>query len=643
MNGLLYSGNYPEDIKKLNDAELEQLSGEIRERLVEIVSKTGGHLASNLGIVELTLALYSFLDPYKDRIIWDVGHQSYVHKILTGRNEQMETIRQLGGLSGFPKTSESDADAFNTGHSSTSVSAALGMCRARDLKGENYNVVAVIGDGSLTGGMALEAINDAGRTNTKLTVIINDNGMSIDQNVGGMSKRLSKIRSRRGYLKAKKGVKSVLAKIPRIGKPLDRAMHKIKESIKSYFVDSKLFEDFGFKHFGPVDGHNIKAMKVVLEQAFETNGPTIIHVVTKKGKGYAPAEENPSAFHGTNPFDKETGKTVTDNTISFSKTFGTKLKYMAEEDKDIVAVTAAMPTGTGLSIFKKEFPERYFDVGIAEQHAVTLCSGMSKGGLKPYVAIYSTFLQRAYDQLLHDAAIQDVPMVIGVDRAGVCGPDGETHQGIYDLSYLNHLPNVTVAAPCCAEELAQMMDISKGVFEKDSKMLKGPFAIRYPAKDAYSFDRDFFKKNPVEYGKGVFMNYAPIVSFDIVIIAIGKMVETAMNSVAELRKRGIRALCFNARFLAPLDDENILQAIEKCGAAITIEDGVKCGGLGSSVAELLASKGIVVPFNMIGLPDETIPHGKIGEIHKIYGMDAMSLSDAAEKLVKAKKKQDAEN
>lgn len=643
MNGLLNTGNFPEDIKKLNNEELEKLSGEIRERLVEVVSKTGGHLASNLGVVELTLALYSFINPYKDRVVWDVGHQTYVHKILTGRNDEMNTIRQYGGLSGFPKASESDADAFNTGHSSTSISAALGMCRARDLKGEDYKVVAVIGDGSLTGGMALEAINDAGRTNTKLTVILNDNGMSIAKNVGGMSTHLGKIRSKRGYLKAKKGVKSVLARIPGIGKPIDRAMHKLKESIKSFFVDSKLFEDFGFKHFGPVDGHNISAMKVVLEQAFEYDGPSIIHVVTKKGRGYEPAEKNPAAFHGTNPFDPETGKTATDNTISFSKTFGTKLKYMAEEDKDIVAVTAAMPTGTGLSIFEKEFPERFFDVGIAEQHAVTLCAGMSKGGLKPYIALYSTFLQRAYDQLLHDAAIQDVPMVVGVDRAGVCGPDGETHQGVYDLSYLNHLPNVTVAAPCCAEELAQMMDISKGVFEKNSNMLKGPFAIRYPAKDTYSFDRDFFEKNPVEYGKGVFMNFAPIVSFDIVIVAIGKMVETAMNAVAELRKRGIRALCFNARFLAPLDEENILQAIEKCGAVITIEDGVKCGGLGTSVAELLASKGIVVPFNMIGLPDETIPHGKISEIHHKYGMDAEALADAAEKLVAAKHKKDVQD
>ena len=636
LENLLETGHYPEDIKNLNKEELEQLASEIRTRLVEVVSKTGGHLASNLGIVETTLALYSFVDPYKDRVVWDVGHQTYVHKILTGRNDKMETIRQLDGLSGFPKASESVADAFNTGHSSTSISAALGMCHARDLKGEDYKVVAVIGDGSLTSGMSMEALNDAGRTDTRLTVILNDNGMSIAQNVGGMSRYLNKIRSRKGYLRAKSRMRR-LDRIPLVGRHMVSGLRRVKRKMKAMFVEGMIFEDLGLKYYGPVDGHNIEALKVVLESAFKETRPTLVHVITKKGEGYKPAEERPDAFHGTSPFNPETGEPVPgDNAISFSKTFSTKLSYMADEDKDIVAVTAAMPTGTGLSIFEKNHPDRFFDVGIAEQHAITLCAGMSKGGLKPYVSLYSTFLQRAYDQVLHDCALQNIPVVIGIDRAGVCGPDGETHQGIYDLSYLNHMPNTTVAAPCCAEEMAAMLELSLKVFDKDSGMLRGPFAIRYPAKDKYSFDRCFFEKNPVEYGKGVFMNFAPIVTFDIIIVAMGSMVDVAMQAVAELRKRGIRALCFNARFLAPLDKENIISAAQKCGAVLTVEDGVRCGGLGSSVAELLASEGIVVPFNMIGLPDETIPHGKISEIHERYGMDGISVANEAEKLVKAK-------
>jgi len=505
MSNLLETGKFPEDLKRYKEKDYEELSKELRERLINVVAKTGGHLASNLGVVELTIALYSVLDPYKDRIVWDVGHQTYVHKILTGRNDRMETIRSKDGLSGFPKMSESSADSFNTGHSSTSVSAALGMCRARDIKGEDYRVCAVIGDGALTGGMAYEALNDAGQSKTNFTVILNDNGMSISKNVGGMSKYLGNIRSKKTYLRAKRGVKKFLVSIPGIGKPMERFFHKIKEAVKALFVDTEIFENLGFEYFGPVDGHDVEGMKTIFQRAFSYNGPVLVHVVTKKGSGYNPAEENPQSFHGTTPFDPESGEKNIDNSISFSEAFGKKLSKMAEEDKNIVAVTAAMPSGTGLIGFEKKHPDRFFDVGIAEQHAMTMSAGMSACGLKPFFAVYSTFLQRAYDQILHDCSIQNLPVVLAVDRAGVCGPDGETHQGIYDLSFLNNLPGVTVAAPSCIEELEMMMDMSLKVFDKDSGMLNGPFAIRYPAKDKYSFDTSYLNNAPVEYGKALWL------------------------------------------------------------------------------------------------------------------------------------------
>ena len=639
MSDYLSRRDFPEDLQYMNVDEYADLASELRQRLVHVVAETGGHLASNLGVVELTVALYSVVDPYKDKIIWDVGHQTYVHKILTGRNAQMETIRSLHGISGFPKSSESEADCFNTGHSSTSISAALGMCRARDLQGEAYHVVAVIGDGALTGGMALEALNDAGRSATNLTVILNDNGMSISKNVGGMSRYLGKIRSRKSYLKAKKDVKRVLGCIPLIGKHLERFVHKIKASIKALFVEGQMFEDLGFQYLGPVDGHNVEAMKRLFIQAIGMTGPVLVHVVTQKGHGYDPAEANPQSFHGTAPFDPESGKTQPDSCLSFSKAFGSEICTMAREDNRIVCVTAAMPSGTGLMAFEKEFPDRFFDVGIAEQHAITMSAGMAKGGLKPVVAIYSTFLQRGYDQLLHDSAIQNVPLVLMVDRAGVCGPDGETHQGIYDLSYLNHLPNVTVAAPCCIEEQQMMLHMAMGIFEKDHSMLKGPFAIRYPAKDRYSFDRDFMAKNPVEYGKGILMNFAPFVTYDITIVALGKMVDTAMKAAAVLKKEGIRALVFNARFLAPMDEAGIMEACRLGGCVLTIEDGVKCGGLGSCIADLLVTHEIYMPLLIEGLPDETIPHGKIEEIHALYGMDVNAVCKDARELVERKRKQ----
>lgn len=638
MSDFLSTRNFPEDLKYMNSDDYADLASELRARLVQVVAETGGHLASNLGVVELTMALYSIVDPYQDKIIWDVGHQTYVHKILTGRNSQMETIRSLNGISGFPKSSESGADCFNTGHSSTSISAALGMCRARDLKGEDYHVVAVIGDGALTGGMALEALNDAGRSATNLTVILNDNGMSISKNVGGISSYLGRIRNRKSYLKAKKDVKKFLIRIPGIGKPIERFVHKIKASIKAFVVEGEMFEDLGFRYFGPVDGHNTETMKRIFSQAVNTSEPVLVHVITKKGNGYDPAEANPLSFHGAAPFDPESGKMQADSSPSFSEAFGKEICAMAKEDQNIVCVTAAMPNGTGLLPFEKEFSDRFFDVGIAEQHAITMSAGMSKGGLKPVTAIYSTFLQRGYDQLLHDCAIQNVPIVLAVDRAGVCGPDGETHQGIYDLSFLNHLPNVTVAAPCCMEEQRMMLHMAMGIFEKEHSMLKGPFAIRYPAKDKYRFDRDFMAKNPVEYGKGVMMNFTQFVTYDITIVALGKMVDTAMQAAALLKKEGVRALVFNARFLAPLDEEGILAACRLGGCVLTLEDGVKCGGLGSCIADLLVTNEIYIPLLIEGLPDETIPHGKIEEIHAMYGMDVDSVCRDARELVMRKSK-----
>ncbi len=638
MSDLLSTRRFPEELKYMNTDDYANLAAELRERLVQVVAETGGHLASNLGVVELTMALYSVLDPYQDKIIWDVGHQTYVHKILTGRNEKMETIRSFNGISGFPKSSESEADCFNTGHSSTSISAALGMCRARDLRGDHYHVAAVIGDGALTGGMALEAMNDAGRSATNLMVILNDNGMSISKNVGSMSSYLGRIRSRKSYLKAKKDIKKLLVQIPGIGKPLERLIHKIKASIKALFVEGEMFEDLGFQYFGPVDGHNVGAMKRIFTQAAHTDGPVLVHVVTQKGHGYYPAETNPQSFHGAAPFDPESGKMRADSSLSFSEAFGSEICAMGKADKDIVCVTAAMPSGTGLLSFEKLFPERFFDVGIAEQHAVTMSAGMAKGGLKPVAAIYSTFLQRGYDQILHDCAIQNIPIVLAVDRAGVCGPDGETHQGIYDLTFLNHLPNVTIAAPCCIEEQKMMLHMSMGIFEKNSNMLKGPFAIRYPAKDRYTFDRDFIFKNPVKYGKGLMMNYVPFVTYDITIIALGKMVDTAMKAAAVLKKEGIRALVFNARFLAPLDEQGIMEACRLGGCALTIEDGVKCGGLGSCIADLLVTNEIYIPLLIKGLPDETIPHGSIEEIHAMYGMDVNSVCRDAKKIIDSKRK-----
>ncbi len=628
-NNLLKTLKLPDDLPKLNLEQLNELSVCIRERLIDVVSETGGHLASNLGVVELTIAMYSIWNPFTNKIIWDVGHQTYVHKILTGRNDELSTIRQLNGLSGFPKREESMSDAFNTGHSSTSISAALGMVRANRITNDKKKVIAVIGDGALTGGMAFEALNDAARIYNDITIILNDNGMSISRNVGGMSRYLGRIRTGKSYIRLKKGFKAFLLRVPFLGEKLVSLIQRLKLSIKILVIPGDIFEELGFKYIGPVDGHNISEIKKVLKKVEYMYGPVIVHVVTKKGYGYKPAEKNPDMFHGVSPFDKETGNMRKNINISFSRNFSKHLCELAEKDKTIAAITAAMQNGTGLREFSNLYPDRFFDVGIAEQHAITMASGMATGNVKPFVAMYSTFLQRAYDQVLHDAALQKLPMVISVDRAGISGTDGETHQGIYDLAYLNHIPNLTVTAPCCIEEQSQFMDIALDLM---NKKLCGPFVIRYPAYDNYTHDREYIIKNPVAAGKGLVMNDENK-SYDIALIAIGRMVETAMSVSEKLKLMGYTAIVFNARFLSPLDTDGIFDVVSRSKCYMTLEDGVKKGGFGSSVICALTEKGLMRHAEIVGLPDEPIPHGSIDSLHVKYGMDAQSVTEKAVNLI----------
>lgn len=624
----------PEDLENMSPAELENLAKDIRERLVDVVAKNGGHLASNLGVVELTLAMYSFYNPYKDRIVWDVGHQTYVHKILTGRNDAMDTIRQYEGLSGFPKTEESVADSFNTGHSSTSISAALGMARAKRMTGADYKVCAVIGDGALTGGMAFEALNDAAQTFCDMTIILNDNGMSISRNVGGLSKYLGKIRTGKSYTRVKKKVKKVLGAIPGIGRHLVLLIHKLKKSIKLMLIPGELFEDLGLSYIGVVDGHDIKAVKKALEKAEKKKGPVIVHVMTKKGNGYKPAEEDPALFHGISPFDKETGKVKSSSDKSFSIAFADKLTELAADDDKISAVTAAMPLGTGLEKFEHKYPERFFDVGIAEQHAVTMAAGMAICGAKPVIAVYSTFLQRGYDQLLHDVALQDLPLVIGLDRSGINGQDGETHQGIYDFAYLSHLPNTTVAAPCSIKEMEDMLELGMQVFDKEKNPeVHGCFVIRYPAKERLTERNGLLDYSPVEYGKGaVIFDTADGGEADLCIMTAGAIAEEALKAAEKLAETGVKVRVFNARFIKPLDEEGVLKNAAGAKCVITAEEAVEFGGFGERVKLICQNNNITSKIKVIALPDAALPHGKISQIQKLYGLDAEGIIKAYEDL-----------
>ena len=604
--------NSPKDLKKLTLEEKEILAEDIRKYILEIVSKNGGHLASNLGVVELTIALHSVFDVPKDKIVWDVGHQTYVHKILTGRKEQLKTLRQLNGIAGFPKTNESETDCFNTGHSSTSISVALGMARARDIKKEDNSVIAVIGDGALTGGMAIEALNDVGFSKCKMTIILNDNEMSISKNVGGLNMFLSKLRTKKLYTKSNISAKKIILKIPVFGRPFVRLIQKTKRSIKQLIIPKMFFEDIGMTYLGPVDGHNIQELENILKLSKQVENPVLIHVLTKKGKGYEIAEKNPDKFHATSPFDIETGKAKKEKGKDYSKVFGEKLVELAKENNKIVAITASMKDGTGLTEFQKQFPERFFDIGIAEQHAVGLAAGMAKAGMIPVVPIYSSFYQRAYDQVIHDVAIQSLPVIMCVDRAGLVGADGETHQGTLDMAFFRLVPNLTIAAPKDFEELRKMLEFGTS--------LKKPIVIRYPRGG--ESDYKFEKCEKIELGKSEILKEGK----DISIIAIGKTVAKAMKIAKRLEEKNINPEVINARFLKPLDTEKIKESISKTKFVVTIEDGTIINGLATAVDEvILNSKLENVKRLNYAYPDTFIKHGTVDELEKIYGQDIESI------------------
>ncbi|NLN40641.1 MAG: 1-deoxy-D-xylulose-5-phosphate synthase [Clostridiales bacterium] len=616
---MLDSIESPKDLKALTIEDLEKLSQEIRDFILKTISKTGGHLASNLGVVELTIALHYVFNSPHDKLIWDVGHQSYIHKILTGRKHKFDSLRQLGGLSGFPKRKESNHDIFETGHSSTAISAALGIARARDLQShDDYNVVAIVGDGALTGGMAFEALNDAGHSKTNLIVILNDNEMSISHNVGALAGHLSKVRASAEYNWIKKGTQQLLEKLPGIGKPIAKGMELVKRGFKSLLVHGMIFEEMGFKYLGPIDGHKISNIISVLEQASKMEGPVLIHVITQKGKGYDFAEDNPELFHGVPPFIMETGKAQKKNISTFSKTFGNKLVELARRDDKVVAITAAMLESTGLMRFKELFPHRIFDVGIAEQHAVTMAAGLAINGLKPYVAIYSTFLQRAYDQILHDVCIQNLPVRFAIDRAGLVGEDGETHQGVFDISYLSHIPNMTIFAPKDTEELRDIMDYT---LDHD-----GPIAIRYPK--GYT-DLSLLKFYPCSEDN-VFNPYkweTLINGTDCIILSFGKMLEVAIGAARILSQKDISCQGVNARCIKPLD-ESMLNVLSKSHSNwITLEDNVLTGGFGSAVNKFTISNSIDVDILNLGIPDNFVPQGKVEELLELISLDANSVAN----------------
>lgn len=619
MGKILDKITSPGEVKELSNVELEVLAGEIREFLIDSVSKTGGHLASNLGVVELTISLFKSFNLEKDKIVWDVGHQSYVHKILTGRKDQFNNLRKYNGLSGFPKRCESKYDAFDTGHSSTSISAALGMARARDIKNEDNQVVAVIGDGALTGGMALEALNDVGFKKTKMIVILNDNQMSISPNVGGLSTHLNNLRMEPRYNKLKSNINETLSN-SNAGKKLASCISRFKDSIKQFVVPSMLFEDMGLKYIGPINGHDIETMTEVLEKAKQIDEPVIIHVVTSKGKGYELAEKNPNKFHGVSPFDLESGEAYIPSERSYSKVFGDAMLDLAKEDERIVAITAAMPDGTGLKGFAKEFPNRFFDVGIAEAHATTLAAGLASANLKPVFAVYSTFLQRAFDQLIHDVCIQNMPVIFAIDRAGLVGEDGETHQGMFDLSYLSQVPNMTVLAPKHLNEIKVML--------KWALTQNGPVAIRYPrGTDCCN------EMNPlteISYGK-----WERIVTGEkIAIIAVGKMLQHALLAKEILKSNEINPTIINATFVKPLDN-NMLESLVKEGYDIvTIEDNIINGGFGSYVLMKLYELGFRNKFKALGFKDKFVPQGNVDLLYKENKLDPEGIAESIIELNK---------
>jgi len=604
--------NGPDDIKKFSKQELTILSQEIRDFLIEKISTTGGHLASNLGVVELTMAIYLAFDLPKDKIVWDVGHQSYTHKILSGRRMEFDELRQYGGMSGFPKRKESPCDAFDTGHSSTSISAGLGLAQARDVLGEGHFVVSVIGDGSLTGGMAYEALNNAARMKKNFVIILNDNNMSISENVGGMSTYLNSIRTGNGYLDLKKHVTDVLSRIPVIGDTLIDRISRTKNGIKQLLIPGMLFENMGITYLGPVDGHNLKALTRALREAKKLDHAVLVHVITKKGKGYAPAENSPSKFHAVDPFDILTGKSKKEKkVISYTDVFSKTICRLAKDDKKIVAVTAAMPDGTGLKRFSNLYPDRFFDVGIAEEHAVTSAAGMAAGGLKPVVAVYSSFLQRGFDQVLHDVCIQNLPVVFAVDRAGLVGSDGETHQGIFDLSFLSAIPNMSIFAPKNDWELANGLEFA---FSLDS-----PIAVRYPRGEAYQGLEEF--KAPIEYGKGEIIYEET----DIALLAVGSMVSTGEHVRQKLKAEGWNCTLANGRFIKPFDKKLIDYLAKNHWLIVTMEENVLQGGYGSLINGYIHEHYPKVKVLNIALPDAYVEHGNVSLLRKGLGIDSDSI------------------
>lgn len=598
------------DVQKLQKNELRPLCKDIRKFLVHNTSKTGGHLSSNLGVVELTVALEYVFDLPKDKIIWDVGHQTYVHKILTGRKGKFKTLRQYDGLSGFPKPKESSADAFLGGHSSTSISASLGMARGRDINNQKEHVIAVIGDGSMTGGLAYEALNNAGRTKTNLIVILNDNQMSIDDNVGAMHKHLNSLHTSTSYLAIKKQVKKIRNFVPLVGKPAYEALERIRDGVKIALLDGALFEKMGFKYIGPVDGHNLEDMVELFSRIKKMDGPIFVHVKTKKGKGYKPAEQRPDLFHGVGKFDIKTGEIEKPKEVfeSWSEVFGKTMVNLSENNDKIVCITAAMCNGTGLTEFHKKYPSRFFDVGIAEQHGTTFAAGLSTQGFVPVFAVYSSFLQRAYDQIVHDVCIEKHHVVFAVDRAGIVGADGETHQGLFDLSYLSHIPNMTIMSPKNKWELEKMMQFAIEKYD-------GPIAVRYPKGNV---NTEFKTQNlPIEYGKGEIL----LKGKKFCIMAVGNMVLPAYEVAKRLTEDGFRPMVVNMRFITPIDNELLDKVSKKCNQVFTVEDNIRKGGFGSTVLEYYSDKCTNIAVTNIAFPKEFVPQGEQEELYRKYGMD----------------------
>lgn len=614
---LLDSINSSEDVKKLNISELETLAAQIRSFLVENVSARGGHLSSNLGTVELTLALHKVFDVSKDRLVWDVGHQAYTHKIITGRRGDFAALRKKDGLSGFPKTEESVTDAFNTGHSSTSVSAALGFAKAFELEGSENRAVAIIGDGALTGGMAYEALNHAGSGTTPLIVILNDNGMSISQNVGGLADYLEKICSSAKYIGFKNDVKRFLSRLPVVGAPFTKLAERSKCLLKKILLQRKLFENMGLEYLGPVDGHNLYDLIVILEHAKTFEKPVIVHVRTQKGRGYKMAEENPSFYHGVQKFDPDTGECLTAVGTTYSDVFGEKMCELGEKNDRLVCITAAMPTGTGLVGFAERFPNRFFDVGIAEQHAVTFAAAMAMRGFTPVFAVYSSFLQRGFDQIYHDVALQNLHTVFAIDRAGAVGSDGETHQGIYDLSYLSLIPNMTIMAPSSEGEMRAMLDFAVNE-------CSGPVAVRYPKGET---DTAEYGNGEIQLGKGVACRRGS----DVLIVAIGAEVEDACRAAELLEKRGISAGVMNARFLKPFDSELFADMAKGVSAVVTVEDNTVIGGLGAAVAAIYDGT-----VHMLGFADKPLKQASVSEQKHDAGIDGEGIAEKISEILGGK-------